>query len=243
MKRLRKIIFLTLAAVLILGATPTAVRAADPIELRVLELVNEERAERGLDPLIWSDDAYNAALIRAAEVLQSFSHTRTNNTQFSTVFAEVGIRYTYAAENIAYGYTSAESVVEAWMNSAGHRANILSTNVKYMAVAVRVGGTYSPAWAQEFYSGTPAPSAKPGATPAPNAKPSVTPAPSAKPGATPVPSAKPGVPDVPQPSQLFPDCTVVVIPSGSGIPYESPRYQPPEWDRPSQAPQQWYWIG
>jgi len=131
-----------------------SVSAAENYEMKVLELVNEQRAAYGLSALEWSDAAYQVAQTRANEVLTTFSHTRPNGTYFSTAFTEAGINYTFAAENIAYGYTTPESVVSAWMASDSHRANILSANVTYLGVAMVTGGANSPAWAQEFFSGT-----------------------------------------------------------------------------------------
>jgi uncharacterized protein YkwD len=72
-----------------------------------------------------------AAELRADEQIASFSHTRPNGTSCFTVLDDFGIARTTAGENIAYateGYYSPQAVVDAWMNSSGHRANILKTN-------------------------------------------------------------------------------------------------------------------
>lgn len=105
--------------------------------LRITELVNEHRAAAGLAPVQYSAQISRAAQVRAVEIEKSFSHTRPDGRYFSTVFAEHGISYRYAGENIAWGQKSPEEVVTAWMNSAGHRANILNANFKELGVGYR----------------------------------------------------------------------------------------------------------
>ena len=75
-----------------------------------------------------------AAQVRAKEITQSFSHTRPNGSQFSTALQEQGASYRGAGENIAWGQKSPEAVMRAWMNSDGHRANIL--NAKFTKIGV-----------------------------------------------------------------------------------------------------------
>lgn len=145
----------------------------------VAEIVNRERAAYGLAPLKYSDQLSDAALVRAQEIQRSFSHTRPNGTDCFTAMTEAGIRYTYAGENIAYGQRSPEEVMRGWMNSEGHRANILDTRAEYIGIGVtqRNGVLY---WSQFFAasdmlsgstipSGTPAQTTAPAATDAPAA--------------------------------------------------------------------------
>ena len=101
---------------------------------QVVALVNEERAAAGLNPLTINDSSMSAALVRAKEIRQSFSHTRPNGSSFSTALKEQGVSYRGSGENIAYGQRSPEEVMNAWMNSSGHRANIL--NEKYTSIGV-----------------------------------------------------------------------------------------------------------
>lgn len=105
--------------------------------LRITELVNEHRVAAGLAPVTYSAKISKAAQVRAVEIEKSFSHTRPDGRYFSTVFAEHGISYRYSGENIAWGQKSPEEVVTAWMNSAGHRANILNANFKELGVGYR----------------------------------------------------------------------------------------------------------
>ena len=102
----------------------------------VVKLVNQERAKAGLKSLSVNQAAAAAANVRAREIEGAFSHTRPNGSSFSTALKEQGASYRAAGENIAYGQRSAEQVMEGWMNSSGHRANIL--NAEYTAIGVGV---------------------------------------------------------------------------------------------------------
>ena len=117
--------------------TPEIQDQAYAYGLRITELVNEHRAAAGLAPVTYSAEISKAAQVRAAEIEQSFSHTRPDGRYFSTVFAEHGITYRYSGENIAWGQKSPEEVVTAWMNSAGHRANILNAKFTQLGVGYR----------------------------------------------------------------------------------------------------------
>ncbi|MBQ8741443.1 MAG: hypothetical protein IJY79_07855 [Clostridia bacterium] len=101
---------------------------------RVLELVNIEREKAGLKPLEYYYAGQSAADIRAAEIIESFSHTRPDGSSCFTVFDEFNINYRSVGENIAYGYSTPEAVVEGWMNSEGHRANILNPSFTHLIV-------------------------------------------------------------------------------------------------------------
>ena len=116
---------------------------------RVVELVNEERAKVNLPALTMSKDLNNAAQIRAVETTQSFSHTRPNGKSFSSVLSENNIAFRGAGENIAWGQKSPEAVVNAWMNSTGHRANILNKNFTTIGVGYYLKGS-TPYWCQLF---------------------------------------------------------------------------------------------
>ncbi|MCI9361371.1 MAG: hypothetical protein HFG65_10510 [Hungatella sp.] len=91
-----------------------------------MNLVNEERAKAGLSAVQPSETIAGAANIRAQEIVSNFSHTRPDGTSFGTVLRQAGINYRGAGENIAYGQRTPEEVMDAWMNSSGHRANILN---------------------------------------------------------------------------------------------------------------------
>lgn len=101
---------------------------------QVVKLVNEERAKAGLPALKMDADITAAANVRAKEIVQKFSHTRPNGSNFSTVLKEQGVSFRGSGENIAWGQKSPEQVMNAWMNSEGHRANILNKNYKNIGV-------------------------------------------------------------------------------------------------------------
>lgn len=119
----------------------------------VLELMNAERAANGLPALTADSVLTDYAMQRAAESYLYFSHTRPNGKDCMTIF-ESQYDYGTKGENIAIGQGSAEDVMEAWMNSEGHRANILDSRFQ----SVGIGCFYQPdgsiAWVQLFYSGT-----------------------------------------------------------------------------------------
>ena len=107
-------------------------------EAEVVRLVNAERAKYGLAALTQDDGAQNVAHVRAKEIVQSFSHTRPDGRSCFTAASDLGVTYRSAGENIAYGYATPAQVVNGWMNSEGHRKNILSAS--YTKIGV---GSYS----------------------------------------------------------------------------------------------------
>lgn len=127
---------------------PETDESVSSLAMQVLSLVNEERAKYGLDSLTYDSLLSSAANIRAIEIKTSFSHTRPDGRSCFTVLDEVGYSYRKAGENIAYGQRSAEEVMNAWMNSEGHRANILG-DYDYIGIGVyEKGGVIY--WSQFF---------------------------------------------------------------------------------------------
>lgn len=115
----------------------------------VLNLVNKYRKQNGLASVKLDSALSGAASTRAKEIISSFSHTRPNGSSCFTVLSENGISYNGAGENIAYGQSSPDEVMTAWMNSAGHRANILNASFTRLGVGVyESGGTLY--WTQLF---------------------------------------------------------------------------------------------
>lgn len=114
---------------------------------QVVKLVNKEREKRNLAPLSIDKSVQAAAQVRAQECEQSFSHTRPDGSGFATALKEQKVSYRTAGENIAWGQRSPEEVVNAWMNSDGHRANILSA--KYTSIGV---GYYQNAKGVNYWS-------------------------------------------------------------------------------------------
>jgi len=110
----------------------------------VLDLLNIERETEGLTPLSGGHAGLDeAAAARAEEITEQFSHTRPNGLPCFDALSEYNIIYRAAGENIAKGQTAPGEVVKAWMNSKGHRANILNGNYLHAGIGVAVdqGGT------------------------------------------------------------------------------------------------------
>lgn len=121
-------------------------------EIQVLNLVNIERTQRGLSPLSYSYELEAVAKAHSNDMAQRnyFSH---NSPEGKTPFDRIknaGISYKSAGENIAAGQKTPEEVVNGWMNSSGHRANILNSNYTKMGIGVVYGGSYGIYWTQLF---------------------------------------------------------------------------------------------
>ena len=135
---------------------PPAQDASTPEELaaEVVRLVNVERAKEGLAPLGTYDSLTRAAQIRAPEIVTLFSHDRPDGTSCFTAMDQTGAKkgaYTWG-ENIAAGNATAAATVEQWMNSPGHRANILNAKFTHIGVGYQhsAGSTYGHYWVQMF---------------------------------------------------------------------------------------------
>ncbi|RHR70796.1 CAP domain-containing protein [Eubacterium sp. AF15-50] len=115
-----------------------------------MELVNKERSKAGLNALSIDENIETAAMVRSKEIEKSFSHTRPNGSSFSTALSENGVKFMGAGENIAWGQRSPEEVMNGWMNSSGHRANILNSSFKKIGVAYYVGANGRTYWTQLF---------------------------------------------------------------------------------------------
>jgi uncharacterized protein YkwD len=127
----------------------TTTNANSSLASQVLVLVNKERAKAGLKALTTTTSLANAGNVRAKEIVSNFSHTRPNGSSPFTVFNEYNVSYNTAGENIAYGQKTAEAVMNAWMNSPGHRANIMNGKFGKVGIGVYVkNGTIY--WTQLF---------------------------------------------------------------------------------------------
>ncbi len=98
----------------------------------ILRILNEERKAAGLSTLTMDKDLMEAAMFRGGEISVSFSHTRPNGQRCFTICNKA------YGENIAYGYKSASSVMQAWMESEGHRDNILDSRYSTVGIGVAV---------------------------------------------------------------------------------------------------------
>lgn len=101
----------------------------------VLRLVNIEREKAGVAPLQYYYEGQAAADIRAAEIMELFSHTRPDGRSCYTALTDCGVdNYFGAGENIAMGYITTENVMKGWMNSSGHKANILAEGYTHIVI-------------------------------------------------------------------------------------------------------------
>ena len=158
---MKKILAVATAFVLLcLLALPAAALEPQDYAAEVLRLVNVERARQNLSPLSGANsELTKAAQKRAGEIDRRFSHTRPNGKQWYTVYDEFNVgNWSRRGENIAEGYATPAAVIAAWMNSPGHRANILG-QYTHMGVGVRQNGNGRLAWVQLFLAEPPTSSA------------------------------------------------------------------------------------
>ena len=128
---------------------PTTDTAVADFEKEVVRLVNAERTKRGLSPLAHDWQLSRVARYKSQDMHDNryFSHTSPVYGSPFTMIKNFGISYRSAGENIAKGQRTPAAVVSAWMNSQGHRANILSTSFTHIGVGYVADGNY---WTQMF---------------------------------------------------------------------------------------------
>ncbi|MBT2729870.1 sporulation protein [Bacillus sp. ISL-75] len=130
------------------SSTPTT-SSLSAYEQKVVDLTNQERAKNGLPTLKVDVTLSKMAHEKSRDMSANgyFSHTSPTYGSPFDMMKKYGITYRYAGENIAMGQRTPEEVVKAWMNSDGHRKNILSPNYNYIGVGYVSQGNY---WTQEF---------------------------------------------------------------------------------------------
>lgn len=129
--------------------SPSESTGTEAYAKEVLQIVNQERQAAGKAPLEWDDELSICAAERAKELVEKFSHTRPDGSSCFTILKENGIQYLTAGENIAMGQTSPEQVMNSWMNSTGHKNNILSSSYGKIGVGCYYAdGRYY--WVQMF---------------------------------------------------------------------------------------------
>lgn len=133
-------------------APPTTTQTTGTLsayEQKVVDLTNQERAKNGLPALKVDLPLSKMAREKSRDMSANdyFSHTSPTYGSPFDMMKQYGITYRYAGENIAMGQRTPEEVVKAWMNSEGHRKNILSPNFNYIGVGYVSQGNY---WTQEF---------------------------------------------------------------------------------------------
>lgn len=119
---------------------------------KVLELVNAERENNGLSPLKWDDKLAAAAQSHCDDMVARnfFAHENPDGKTPHERIKETGASFMMTGENIAAGQDSPETVMMSWMNSDGHRANILNPSYTSIGIGVTKGGGYGIYWTQCF---------------------------------------------------------------------------------------------
>jgi uncharacterized protein YkwD len=120
-------------------------------QLEIARLTNIEREKAGLSILTYNTSLEAGANIRANEIIDNFSHTRPDGSRFFTAFGD--LQYKNIGENLGKGFRSPESIVSAWMNSEGHRSNILKPEYQEISVAITKDADGKYRWVQIFYRG------------------------------------------------------------------------------------------
>lgn len=148
---------MALAAVVVAAlGTPTPAVAADVKKAddltTLVEFVNSDRAKAGCGAVTVNEKLTEAAQQHSQDLAhhQTLSHTGSDGSSFVDRYSRVGYSWSTAGENIASGHTTPESVMEGWMNSSDHRANILNCQFEEIGVGLAQPGSY---WTQDFGTG------------------------------------------------------------------------------------------
>ncbi len=128
---------------------PTLDTSVSAYETEVVRLVNVQRSQNGLAPLTMNWELSRVARYKSQDMVDKkyFSHTSPTYGSPFDMMKSFGISYRTAGENIAYGQRTPQEVVTAWMNSSGHRANILNSSFTQIGVGYVAAGNY---WTQMF---------------------------------------------------------------------------------------------
>lgn len=129
-------------------------RLRESFEREIFDLANSVRAKHGKKPFVWDEKAVNAARKHSEDMGLNdyFSHTNLSGKSPFDRMKDAGIKYFSAAENIAMGQMSGIDAHETWMNSSGHRTNILG-NCERLGVGVYIGSGNKILYTQNFYTG------------------------------------------------------------------------------------------
>ncbi|WP_027338635.1 CAP domain-containing protein [Halonatronum saccharophilum] len=122
------------------------------MEAQVVELVNIEREKYGLEPYKHNGQVSNVARTKAEDMRDNnyFAHTSPTYGSPFEMLQEFNVQFTAAGENIAQGQPTAQAVMDAWMDSPGHRENILSEEFTYIGVGLAKDGQGNTYWVQMF---------------------------------------------------------------------------------------------
>ena len=134
--------------------TPAPAPAPAPFGVvqQVVDITNARRAEHGLPALGLNGLLTNAAQAHSADqaAANTMSHTGTDGSSPGDRIARAGYRFSAWGENVAAGYPDAASVMDGWMNSAGHRANILNGTFTEIGIGLAHAANGAPYWTMEL---------------------------------------------------------------------------------------------
>ncbi|MEU9111017.1 CAP domain-containing protein [Streptomyces sp. NPDC048483] len=127
----------------------TSASPASGTAARILEIVNSERSKAGCSPLTLNANLTKAAQDHSKDMAdhRNMSHTGSDGSSPEDRITRAGYNWTAYGENVAYGYSTPESVMQGWMSSPGHKRNILDCSFKEMGVGLAQPGDY---WTQDF---------------------------------------------------------------------------------------------
>jgi len=134
----------------VVGSETISVINLNDFAEEVFRLTNIEREIENLSPFTSTEPLRRAALLRAEEITEYFSHTRPDGRDCFTAFTESGVDYLTAGENLAAGHRTPSDVVRGWMNSPGHRENIVNPAFGRMGVGIVMDETGRIYWTQAF---------------------------------------------------------------------------------------------
>ena len=137
-------------AVTITGCDPLGLlRQGSPGEQAVADLVNDHRVSMGLSPLEWSGEVYVVAEAHSEDMRDRdfFAHDNPDGDSPFDRLDAAGVSYATAGENIALGYQTPEAVVQGWLDSSGHRANIERASFTHHGIGYVEDGHY---WTHVF---------------------------------------------------------------------------------------------
>ncbi|WP_216624842.1 CAP domain-containing protein [Paenibacillus foliorum] len=129
------------------GQAPQGNKDSSQFAQQVLDIVNQERSKAGLTPLTMNAELSKMAMVKAQDMSNNnyFDHNSPTHGSPFDMMKEFGITYNSAGENIAKGQTTPTQVMNDWMNSPGHKANILNSSYTKIGIAY-----YNSEWVQEF---------------------------------------------------------------------------------------------
>ncbi|GII21001.1 CAP domain-containing protein [Planosporangium mesophilum] len=139
------------ATLTVSGAANAATVSPTTVENQISTLINSKRAAAGCGALRTDERLRTVARAHSADMATRnfFSHNGSDGSTFATRIKSVGYTRAYG-ENIAWGYRTATAVVDGWMNSAPHRANILNCAYNNVGVGVAYKADGTPYWTQDF---------------------------------------------------------------------------------------------